>query len=363
MKAFNLLALDENYEIIGALRPTNVQWDRMYHEAGKFSIQLPLSQYDKNIKYIYTKDRPEVGIVFKTSYLSVRTKSYIQLSGFFLESKLARMIVYPNGNTNITNSPNWEEQSGKAEAVAFAFFNGFKSLSTEDVTIDIGITAGTSQNRGKDSTHHRNGEDLAYKIYDILKPSGMSYRIDYDLNDNSQVFNVWIGEDRTQDNTDGNNPIIFSTVFGNIDKPNIILDDTDYYNGCIVVHETVENDETIREVRAVLNEDDDDRSFTFLRSGLNKSEYTPEEFIEAMDSEGQTKLLETIKRINIEFDAITGSYEYGVDFNLGDLCSVEIVNMGLTADVRLIGCYEVMKEGKWTMSMEFGTPMNIRIRR
>ena len=56
----------------------------------------------------------------KTSYLSVRTKSYIQLFGYFLESKLARMIVYPKGTTNITNSPSWEEYSGKAEDVAFA---------------------------------------------------------------------------------------------------------------------------------------------------------------------------------------------------------------------------------------------------
>ncbi|MBQ8666126.1 MAG: hypothetical protein IJ526_04610 [Lachnospiraceae bacterium] len=363
MKAFNLLALDENYEIIGTLRPSNVQWNRKYHEAGHFTIQLPVSQYNKSVKYIYTKDRPELGIVKKTSYLSVRTKSYIQLFGYFLESKLARMIVYPKGTTNITNSPSWEEYSGKAEDVAFAFFNAFKALSTQDGTIDIGVTPGTSLGRGKDSVHQRNGEDLAWKIYDILKPSGMSYRVDYDLNTGTQEFNVWTGKDRTQDNTDGNNPVIFSTVFGNVDKPNIVLDDLDYRNGCIVCHETVDHDETIRVVRAVINEDTDDRCFTYIRSKLNKSEYSAQDFITAMDQEGHKELLETVKEINIEFDAIAGSYEYGVDFDLGDLCSVEIVNMGLTADVRLIGCYEVMKEGTWTMSMEFGTPMNIDIRR
>lgn len=363
MRAFNLLALDEDFQIIGTLRPSNVQWNRKYHEAGHFIIQLPVSQYDRTVKYIYTKDRPELGIVKKTSYLSVRTKSYVQLFGCFLESKLARMIVYPKGTTNITNSPNWEEYSGKAEDVAYAFFNAFKTLETADASIDIGITAGTSQGRGKDSVHQRNGEDLAWKIYDILKPSGMSYRVNYDLNEGTQEFEVWKGLDRTQDNEDGNNPIIFSTRFGNVDKPNIILDDTSYSNGCIVCHETIDHDETIRVVRAVLNDDPDERSFTFIRSQLNKSEYTPQEFIEAMDQEGYTELLETIKEINIEFDAIAGSYEYGVDFDLGDLCSVEIVNMGLTADVRLIGCYEVMKEGTWTMSMEFGTPMNIDIRR
>ena len=147
MRAFNLLALDEDFQIIGTLRPSNVQWNRKYHEAGHFIIQLPVSQYDRTVKYIYTKDRPELGIVKKTSYLSVRTKSYVQLFGYFLESKLARMIVYPKGTTNITNSPNWEEYSGKAEDVAYAFFNAFKTLETADASIDIGITAGTSHSR------------------------------------------------------------------------------------------------------------------------------------------------------------------------------------------------------------------------
>lgn len=29
--------------------------------------------------------------------------------------------------------------------------------------------------------HYRNGELLGWKIYDILKPSGMSYRVLYDF--------------------------------------------------------------------------------------------------------------------------------------------------------------------------------------
>ena len=55
-----------------------------------------------------------------------------------------------------------------------------------------------------------------------------------------------------------------------------------------------------------------------------------------------------------------GSYEYMTDFDLGDLCSIEIPEINLSAHARLIGCYEVMKSGQWSMTMEFGTPIILR---
>ena len=54
------------------------------------------------------------------------------------------------------------------------------------------------------------------------------------------------------------------------------------------------------------------------------------------------------------------SYEYRTDFDLGDLCSIEIPEMDLSAQARLIGCYEVMKSGQWSMTMEFGTPIILK---
>ena len=364
MSGFNILGLNEDYEIVQPFKASNLQWNRKYHESGNFILQIPPSQFSNDVKYIYTNDRPEMGIIKKKTYLSVKNKSYIILSGPMLESELSRMIVYPKGDTNITNSPSWEYREGNAEDVAFAFFNAFKRLETSSIVVDIGIDSGTSQGRGSQVKHYRNGEqieDLGYKIYDILKPSGMSWRISYDLDDNTRVFNVWSGKDRTQDNTGGNNPVVFSTKFGNITKPNIVLDETDYKNGCIVIHETVNNDVSSFTVRVVFNDDTDDRNLTYLRSGLNKSEYTTQQFYEAMDQEGENELKEDIKTINLEFDAMPGSYVYREDFDLGDLCSIEIAEMGITADMRLIGCYEVMKEGKWKMSMEFGTPINLHI--
>ena len=60
---------------------------------------------------------------------------------------------------------------------------------------------------------------------------------------------------------------------------------------------------------------------------------------------------------NIEFQIYRGSYEYMVDYDLGDLISLEISEIGLSLDARIISCYEVVKNGVWELTLEIGTPL------
>lgn len=354
--------MNSDYEIVALIRFTNLQWNRKYHEAGNFSMQIPLEQYSPDIRYIYTKARPEMGKVTQKNYVNKNGFRYIQLSGYFLEKRLDSHIAYQKGTSNITNAPAWIYRSGKAEDVAYAYFNGFKTITTSAASSSLGIVAGTSQSRGKDSIHYRNGEYLGWKIYDILKPSGMSYRVLYDFVKSTRRFEVWSGFDRTEGNMEGNNPVVFSTKYGNIREPNILIDETEYKNACLVTNEQIVDDTSTYTSRVVFSPDDGDTEYSFLyeQSGLNKNDYTDAEFIAALDNEAANALTEYTKTINVEFDAMEGSYEYMTDFDLGDLCSIEIPEMSLSAQARLIGCYEVMKSGQWSMTMEFGTPIILR---
>lgn len=359
MSAFNIIGLDKDYQIVSLLRPSNLQWNRKYHEPGNFSIQLPLSQYSQDIRYIYTKDRPEMGRVAQQNYMAQVGYKYMQLSGYFEENELNRHIVYPKGSSNITNSPSWIEQSGVAENVAYAFFDGFKDISIGTIVSSLGIQRAESLGRGKRAIHTRNGEYLGNKIYDILKPSGMSYRVLYDFVNSQKTFEVWSGLDRTEANTQKNNPIIFSTKYGNIKNPNILISEENYKNACIVMNEQVSGNESSYISRAVFGgaEENGRYSMLFLQSTLNRSEYSASALTTALDDEASNALEETIRIINVEFDALEGSYDYMKDFDIGDKCTLEIPEMHLSADARLIGCYEVMKSGTWSMSMEFGTPI------
>lgn len=354
----NIIALDANFEILSILSYTGLQWSRKYYESGIFSIEIPLELYDNRIKYIYSKDRPEIGIVTQRNYIVTDTYKSYNLSGYFMESELDKHVCYPIGtNTNITNSPTWTDLEGVAEDVAYDMFNGFKKVDFTDggasYSLDLGIESGTSKSRGEVVEIDRQGNPLGKTIYSILEPSEMSYRINYNFLNNQKVFEVWKGVDRTQDNQEGNNQIVFSTRFGNIKQPNILIDETEY-KSAYIAHANKDNVPFVHARTFERN----NPSVVFVKSSANSNDYkTNDKFIKAMHAEGINTLANYTVKINVEFDAMEGSYKYREDFDLGDKCSIEVPEIGLSADAVLIGCYEVIRRGVNTLSLEFGTPV------
>ena len=336
-----------------------MQWNRKYYESGSFSIEIPLEQYSSQYKYIYTKDRPEMGVIEQVNYIDQRGFRAVYLSGYFLENELNNHIVYRKGISNITNGPTWTSYKGNAENVAHELFKSFKQIVVKKGNVnyvaDLGIEAGKSLSRGKISEQWRCGEYLGNKIYSTLKPSEMSFRIDYDFENSKKIFSVWSGLDRTQDQNE-NNTITFSTRYGNIKNPNIVIDSVNYKNACIIDNES---EETIYSQAVLINKEEKDPvKFYYLQSTTLKTDYsTEEQFINSMFSEGIAELNEWTKTVNVEFDAMEGSYEYMEDFNLGDKCNIEIPEMDISANAVLIGCYEVIKKGIWSLTLEFGTPV------
>ncbi len=362
MKNIEIMGLDKDFNIVCYLSYSNLQWRRKWYESGSFSVQIPADQYDDSIKYIYTKDRPEVGEISQVNYIKDEGSYIFALSGYFLEEQLNRRVVYKLGSGNITNGPTWVNQSGAAETVATAFFNAFKDVkytynNTAFESI-LGIEAQASQGRGKNSEHERGEEYLGNKVHTILKPSEMSYRVLYDLDSNKKVFKCVKGHDRTQDNEDDENPVIFSTAYGNLKNPNILISDTDYKNCYISSNRYTEDDVEIVDVQANCERADGDTSDRFLNNdaSVNRNDYsTTAEYIAAIHSQGHEKLIECKKKATFEFDALEGSYEYLEDFDIGDKCSLEVPEVGLSKDAVLIECTEVIKKGTWTLTLEFDT--------
>lgn len=360
-KGFNVIALDEDYKTASLLRYTNLQWNRKYHEPGIFSIEIPVAQYQTNYKYIYTKDRPEMGIIEQVNYINQKGYEAIHLSGYFLEEELNSRVVYRCGQSNIMNAPSWNNQKGKAEDVAFAYFNAFKDVIFSDGKNNfqclLGIRSGECLSRGKISDHERCGEYLGHKIYKILKPSEMSYRISYDFESNVKMFTVWSGIDRTQKYGE-ENPVTFSTRYRNIKDPNILINNANYRNACIVDNESNGVIYSKMMLNRMGDEDECHDRISYVKSSINRSDYAQDNaFYSSLESEGREELAERVRLINVEFDAMEGSYEYMTDFDLGDKCNIEIPEMNISASAVLIGCYEVIKSGTWSLTLEFGTPM------
>lgn len=360
MASFNVMALDRDFSLVTPLRCTNIQWSRKYHESGTFSLQIPLRQYDPSFKYIYTKSRPETGKIVQVNYMRNNAQEFIQLSGYFLENELNRMVAFAKGSGNITDDPSWIENTGNAESVAHNFFNAFSRIRFDGREFDLGIRGKSNLNRGSIVQHVRDNSYLGNKIYHILKSSGMSYRVMYDFENNDRYFEVWSGKDRTSEQTE-NNPVTFSTRYGNLKNPNVLLNNSTYKSGCIVVSSKNNAEESTTYTRALLDLDEqhEDNAFLFVQSQTDVNDFGDlNGYYSALDSEGRIeKNSNWTRTLNIEFDALEGSYEYMQDFDIGDVCNIEIAEVNVSANARLIGCYEVIKSGSWSLTMEFGTPI------
>lgn len=393
---FEIMALDENFEIVSLISYANLQWTRKFHEVGTFSVQLRGRQYNSNWKYIYSKKRKELGIISQVNW---QKKNYIELvtiSGKFVEDEVNKMIVYPlptkfyddsgtladgkEGTCLLKNEglPTWLMQSGTADVVAREYFNAFKKIAWTNYQVDdyegsslvttvreLDINFGSIDNANGNyhySEHNRNHERLGDKLYKILKPSGASFEVIWDYETHDKTLNIIHGKDLTQGNTFGNNPVLFSSANGNIISASLVVSNTNTKDTMIQTSESKDK------VYVLINELPD-ASGRFEHVGMQTAvqdyfnEDTPDlsiadkNFKIAVMSDSDKELTKYTDKQNIEFQIYRGSYQYMIDYDLGDLISVEISEIGLSLDARIISCYEVVKEGVWELTLEIGTPL------
>lgn len=357
MKTIELIGLDAQFNLVDYIAYTNLQWRRKWYESGTFSVQIPASTYNPLVKYLYTKDRPEVGEITQVNYIESNEGYVFALSGYFLEEKLNMRCVYPKGTGNIINAPEWVNQSGNAEDVAIEFFRAFKDVRTDGASALLDIAVATSQHRGLLVEHERTDDRLGDKIHTILKPSEMSYKVAYDFVGNTQTFTPTKGRNLTSSHDVEDNPVTFSTAFGNLKNPNIKIDTANYRNSYIASNSYSSGNTEYTDIQCSINAAAGEQPrFLYVGESLNKSDYpTTEEYTNAIHAAAKEELSKHVKEAAFDFDALAGSYVYMEDFDLGDKCSLEIPEIQLSKDAVLIEVTEVIKKGTHTLSMKFDT--------
>lgn len=327
-----IFALKKDYSISDVLNPLNVQWSRQYYECGTFSIQIPYDQYKEDMVYIYSKDEVELGVIDKVRYSISHGAKTVQLSGVFLENELDDKVVVPNFNG-----------AGILEDEIVRFVNQYKS--------DIPLLADAeSQGRGNTVEFVATENGIATELYKILQNEEYSFRVAYDYESNSKAFSIWQGTDRTQEQTE-NNPVLFSTAFKNLINPDVVLQ-KNLRNYAIVKGSFDGADVT---TVADLSNGEYQKQIVIDGSSVESEGLTKNAYIEKLKVFGETELLNQYADIeNIAFDVDNESYEYKVDYDLGDKCTVIIEDIGLVLEGRIISVYEVYKDNRRELSVEFG---------
>ena len=325
------IALNKDYSINSVLAPINVQWTRQYYQTGAFSIQIPYTQYDKEMCYIYTKDRPELGIITQVNYIWEKGKKNAHISGNFLEHELNDKIVHPQF-----------KGSGILEDEIVRLVNEYK----DDIPL---LEDAVSQGRGDVVNFTAFTKGIGEELYNILPTHEFSFRINFDYIANKKTFELWQGKDRTQaQGTE--NFVTFSTAFKNLLEPNLVILKNSKnwalvkgsYNGSDIYQEVdLSGGEYKRKICIDANVDAEDMTEAQYKQKL--TEY------------GQNELLSKYMSVqNVTFKVNSKSYEYLKDYDLGDKCDIIINDIGVALEARIITIYEVWKNNTHQLTLEFG---------
>lgn len=87
--------MDKDFKLLGYLPYLNLQWNRRYYEAGQYTAQIRKEDFLPDMAYLFSADRPEVGIVQKTETDRNVKGEFVLVSGHFAEKLADRNIFYP----------------------------------------------------------------------------------------------------------------------------------------------------------------------------------------------------------------------------------------------------------------------------
>lgn len=321
----DIYALDSGFNLVTIAIPySNLQWNRRYYEAGKFEVEIPLALYDPTWAYIGTSARPELGMIQKIEVKGEGDTSVL-LSGFFCEKMLDDKTCYPRYKGDVAHT----------ETAVRNIFAIYKE--------DLPISLGEANNPllGDRTQSDFSDDEMGKKLYAILEPRQMSYRVRYDYDENKLYFEVWQGLDRTQSQS-VNGFQTFSTEFGNIIDRDITLDDSAYKNYAIIPVNSDDNDVEQDTFYIDWSDGGYKKKIVFnMRSSRPDEDQTYEEFKAAILSEASEKLLGYQKVEDVNIDPVGGGYM--LNYDLGDKCDVVLTDLGVTMEIRIVEVNEVFK--------------------
>jgi hypothetical protein len=174
---------------------------------------------------------------------------------------------------------------------------------------------------------------------------------------------VYQGADRSKDNADGNEAIIFSQEFDNLTASEYAYDSTPEKNAALIggegegvnrFYSLIETSATGLQRREMFI-DASSIAKTYTDENDVEQSYSDEEYKEMLDAKGKQDLspLVAVESFSGTIDATNGNYVYGRDFTLGDIVTVQDNNIGVYANVRIREAVEVQDESGYTVELNY----------
>lgn len=377
----------ETRETIGIIDTAeSIIWTSEYYGVGDFQINVAATPEIRAMlqagNYVTRPDNSEGGIIEKIGSETVDGKGEILIaSGRMIKSVLDRRIVFSATLTGTGYNYIWRCDanvlSGNVEAAVRKLIadNAINAKdpnrniaeifwTDEDVT-GLSATIVTEDTEGQTTSAEK---QVTYKnllTYSdgVLQEYEFGAKMWLDRERLKFRYKIYQGEDRSRDSTT-NEPIIFSTEFDNLSASNYTLDTTTYKNTALVGGEGEGTERKCAFVNA-WNSGLDRRevfvdassiSSTYENSAGEEQSYTMEEYRKQLEAQGRQTLaeLKKIETFDGTIDLTNGAVRYGIDFNLGDMITIEDKKIAKYINARIVTVTEVQDDNAYAIDIKYG---------
>lgn len=368
---------DTTRKLVGVIDDAkSIIWEAEYYGAGSFEVYTALTDQARELLqigyYITRRNEKNAAIIEAVDYTdSAQDGVMIVARGRMLKSILDRRLAYRlNGNT--INPVRISGNLASAVQNVVKAHAGAGAAAARQLGVTIGsnggitktITAATEQ--GEESSRQSSYKGLLEFTDTVLQEYECGALMRIDKISLAMIYDLFEGADRSVGNSAGNKPLIFSQDFENLLTAEYTVDTTALKNWALIGGEgeglerfytTYDQSSSTGLARREVFVDASSIPRKYQAEGSEtEQEYTAAEYTTMLVGQAQTDLKEliTTETFTGEINLTYSPYQYGVDFWLGDLVTVQDNALGLYTTVRILKATEVQDENGYLLSIEYG---------
>lgn len=350
----------------------SVIWKQEYYGTGDFEIYIQATP--KNVQllkvgnYVTRSDDRNVGIIERVdvTYTAIDGRMIIA-TGRFAKILLGRRIIY----NMVSNSIRPVVSSGNVETAVRKLVNDNIIAATDSARnisfFELGAAAGLTETiidiDGNSAPKQTSFENLLVYTDAVLSEYFLGAYVGMNRETLKLQYNVYKGVDRSTDNATGNIPIVFSQEFDNLLSSEYYIDDKTYKNVALIGGEG-EGAERFFSLlvspntginRREMFVDASGQSRTYRVDDVDKT-YTNAEYHSLLITRGKQELANyiTAEHFAGAVDVTNNMYQFGVDFNLGDIVTVQDNAIMKYINTRIVKTTEIQDDAGYNINIEFG---------
>lgn len=335
---------EPNMNFVGLVEnQTSVLWNRAYFGGGSFELYCPITANNRNIlqmgRLVWLRGAVDAGVIESLTMEQNAVRNQITAKGRFLDSYMTRRLIRPFYSIN----------NGLVETA-------MRQILSNAATIPL-VQLGTVQGFTDRVTFQATYKNLFDYEQKLGRYANIGFRFRPDFTAKTITFELYRGLDRTMSQSDRNR-VVFSQAYNNIAEAKYNINSQLLKNVCYVGGRGQGSARTY----AIAGDNTKtglDRYEVYVNaSDISDEDLSDAEYMDMLIQRGNNELQHDV--LCDSFECVTDAnknFVYKVNYDLGDIVTIQKENWGLATDLRLTEITEIYEYGAMKVQPTFGTPL------